>query len=171
MPLSIKDPEADRLARAVAAHTGETITQAVITALRERLAREERRAQNLDTLVDEVMKIGRHCAALPLHPGRQQLKAKYGDVYGEVVAILYQHDPIGLSGAGAPEDEYEPEAGTILPRLGEARSVADARHIIHEEFVHWFDAALAGPATDYAQIADDVWAAWERYASQQGGKA
>lgn len=70
MPLSIKDPEADRLARAVAAHTGETITQAVITALRERLAREERRTQNLDTLVDEVMEIGRHCGALPVRDPR-----------------------------------------------------------------------------------------------------
>ncbi len=64
MPLSIKDPEADRLARAVAARTGETLTQAVITALRERLAREERRAEEADTLVDEVLEIGRHCAAL-----------------------------------------------------------------------------------------------------------
>ena len=39
MALSLKDPEADRLAREVAARTGETLTRAVITALRERLAR------------------------------------------------------------------------------------------------------------------------------------
>lgn len=66
MALSIKDPEAVRLARAVAQFTGETMTQAVITALRERLAREERKAQTIDTLVDEVMQIGRHFAALPV---------------------------------------------------------------------------------------------------------
>jgi antitoxin VapB len=70
MPLSIKDPEADRLARAVAARTGETLTQAVITALRERLAREERRTEDADTLVDEVLEIGRHCAALPVRDPR-----------------------------------------------------------------------------------------------------
>ncbi len=70
MPLSIKDPEADRLARAVAARTGETLTQAVITALRERLAREEHRAEDADTLVEEVMEIGRHCAALPIRDPR-----------------------------------------------------------------------------------------------------
>lgn len=40
MALNIKDPEADRLARALAAQTGETITEAVIKALRERLKRE-----------------------------------------------------------------------------------------------------------------------------------
>jgi antitoxin VapB len=66
MPLSIKDPEADRLARAVAQRTGETITQAVITALRERLTREERKEQAIESLVEDVMEIGRHCASLPL---------------------------------------------------------------------------------------------------------
>ena len=40
MALSIKTEEADRLARALAKLTGQTITQAVTTALRERLARE-----------------------------------------------------------------------------------------------------------------------------------
>jgi antitoxin VapB len=38
MALSIKDPEADRLARAVARETGETLTGAVIQSLRERRA-------------------------------------------------------------------------------------------------------------------------------------
>ena len=66
MALSIKDPEAVRLARAVTYYTGETLTQAVIAALRERLAREERKAQEVDLLVDDVMQIGRHFAALPL---------------------------------------------------------------------------------------------------------
>lgn len=39
MALSIKTKEADELARAVASRTGETMTQAVTTALRERLQR------------------------------------------------------------------------------------------------------------------------------------
>ena len=40
MALSIKTAEADRLARALAKLTGETLTEAITTALRERLARE-----------------------------------------------------------------------------------------------------------------------------------
>lgn len=40
MALSIKSDEADRLARKLAAETGETLTEAVETALRERLDRE-----------------------------------------------------------------------------------------------------------------------------------
>ena len=70
MPLSIKDPEADRLARAVAQRTGETLTQAVINALRERLTREERKEQAIESLVEDVMEIGRHCASLPLLDAR-----------------------------------------------------------------------------------------------------
>ena len=45
MALSIKDPEADRLARELAARTGETLTEAVVVALRERLARETGRTE------------------------------------------------------------------------------------------------------------------------------
>ena len=40
MALSIKTDEADRLARSLARLTGETMTEAVTVALRERLARE-----------------------------------------------------------------------------------------------------------------------------------
>ena len=40
MALSIKTTEADRLARALAKLTGETLTEAITAALRERLARE-----------------------------------------------------------------------------------------------------------------------------------
>ena len=43
MSLNIKDPEAHRLAQAIAKSTGETITRAVMVALRERYARLERR--------------------------------------------------------------------------------------------------------------------------------
>src|ERR1700680_1350372 len=44
MALSIKSDDADRLARELAAETGETLTEAVETALRERLDRAHARA-------------------------------------------------------------------------------------------------------------------------------
>jgi len=64
MALSLKDPEADRLAREVAARTGETLTGAVIVALRERLARLRGRRRRRP-LRDELREIARRCAALP----------------------------------------------------------------------------------------------------------
>lgn len=42
MAISIKDPDTDRLARELAAITGESLTEAIRTALAERLARHQR---------------------------------------------------------------------------------------------------------------------------------
>ena len=64
MAISLKDPEADRLAREVAARTGETLTGAIITALRERLARLKGRGRRR-RLRDDLREIARRCAALP----------------------------------------------------------------------------------------------------------
>lgn len=69
MALSIKHPEADRFARALAARTGETLTEAVVTALRERLARETGRARVVP-LRDELAAIRHRCAALPVVDNR-----------------------------------------------------------------------------------------------------
>ena len=64
MPLSLKDPEADRLAREVARRTGETLTTAIVVALRERLSRlKGRRRQG--SLREDLREIGRRCASLP----------------------------------------------------------------------------------------------------------
>ena len=64
MALSLKDPEADRLAREVVARTGETLTAAIIVALRERLARLKGKRRRRP-LRDELRDIARRCAALP----------------------------------------------------------------------------------------------------------
>jgi antitoxin VapB len=50
MALSIKTEEADRLARTLARLTGETMTQAVTVALRERLERERERRKKDENL-------------------------------------------------------------------------------------------------------------------------
>ncbi len=65
MALSLKDPETDALARAVAALTGESLTEAVRTALAERLARERLRRGETTQLADQLDQLGRECAALP----------------------------------------------------------------------------------------------------------
>jgi antitoxin VapB len=72
MPISIKAPEADRLARQLAAVTGETITDAVIVAMRERLAREERKRQDKAALLEEIRAISHHCASLPVLDSRTE---------------------------------------------------------------------------------------------------
>jgi antitoxin VapB len=65
MPLSIKNPEADRLARELASTTGESLTQAIIRALRERLLRERGRARSVP-LTEELRSIRKRCSTLPV---------------------------------------------------------------------------------------------------------
>jgi antitoxin VapB len=60
MTLNIKDGQARELAQALAKETGETMTAAVIEALRERLARVQQRRRAASA--DELLAIGRRCA-------------------------------------------------------------------------------------------------------------
>lgn len=69
MPLSIKHDEADRLARDLARLTGESLTEAVLNALRERLLRQRARGRK-GRLRDDLLDIGRRCAALPVKDTR-----------------------------------------------------------------------------------------------------
>jgi antitoxin VapB len=65
MALNIRNIEAERLATELARRTGETKTDAVIRALKDRLARLKReRAPR--RLADDLEDIARHCAALPV---------------------------------------------------------------------------------------------------------
>ena len=60
--LNIKDSEAHALAAKLAKETGETLTRAVKEALRERLARVQRR-RKAGATATELLEIGRRCAA------------------------------------------------------------------------------------------------------------
>ena len=72
MPLSIKSPEANELARKLASLTGESITEAVTVAMRERLLREERKQGSKDALLADIRAIAEHCAALPVLDTRSE---------------------------------------------------------------------------------------------------
>ena len=69
MALNIRNAEAERLAAAVAKITGETKTEAVTRALRDRLAR-LRNDRTRRSLADDIDDIGRHCAALAVKDAR-----------------------------------------------------------------------------------------------------
>lgn len=82
MSISIRGRETDRLAREVAALTGETITDAIGNALRERLVRE--RARRGGGGVRQLLAIGDRCAA---HMGKRFTSA-------DIDELLY--DELGL---------------------------------------------------------------------------
>jgi antitoxin VapB len=65
MALNIRNAETERLAAELAKQTGETKTEAVTKALRERLAR-VRRERLQRSLADELEDLAKHCASLPV---------------------------------------------------------------------------------------------------------
>jgi antitoxin VapB len=69
MALNIRNPEAERLATELARATGESKTDAVTKALRDRLVR-VRLERTKRRLADELEEIAEHCASLPVIDGR-----------------------------------------------------------------------------------------------------
>ncbi len=65
MPLSIKNEEVDRLARDLADRTGESLTQAILVSLKERLERVAGRS-NAPGLREDVRRIQERVKALEL---------------------------------------------------------------------------------------------------------
>lgn len=90
----------------------------------------------------------------------EALKAQYDGLYSNVARLLRAADPIGLIAVGAPDDEYEPEVSTLLPRLREANAAGDVQRIVHEEFVRWFGPDIAGPISGYADVSERIWRIW-----------
>jgi antitoxin VapB len=81
MALNIKHPDADRLARELAARTGESLTDAVLNAIRERLRREETR-RKAPSLRRELEKIRKRCSTLPVRDRRSAEEILGYDEYG-----------------------------------------------------------------------------------------
>lgn len=73
-----------------------------------------------------------------------------------LAALLLRHDPIGLN-VGDTIDEYHAEAEHIAARLPQTTSPTEVCHVVHEVFVRWFDADLAGPQSAYETIAREIW--------------
>jgi antitoxin VapB len=69
MALSIKNQEAERLARLVSKETGESLTGAIEQALRERWERLQRKPKE-PVLVEHLLEIANRVAALPVLDNR-----------------------------------------------------------------------------------------------------
>ena len=69
MALNIKSDDADRLARQLAAETGESLTEAVVNALRERLERQ--RARQQPSMKTRLQRLAAEVAAMPVADARR----------------------------------------------------------------------------------------------------
>ena len=81
MPLNIRNEETEELATALAKLTGETKTEAVTQALRERIER-VRRGRARRRLADELDEIALHCSTLPVRDPRSTNEIMGYDEHG-----------------------------------------------------------------------------------------
>lgn len=86
---------------------------------------------------------------------RADLRKRYKGAYSWLAGLLFEEDPIGIN-FGDNSDEYEPEVGSILPRLASCRGLDDIQRVVHEEFCAWFGADTAGPFERYSRIASRI---------------
>jgi hypothetical protein len=96
---------------------------------------------------------------LPTKAERDAIKREYGALFASISAELFKADPVEIN-FGDNTDEYDPEAGTIIPRLGSATSAEDVQAIVYEEFCRWFGPVTAGPREKYASVSAKIWELW-----------
>lgn len=60
-------------------------------------------------------------------------------------------------------DEYDPEAGTIIPRLASCKSADEVTQVVHEEFLRWFDEDTVGTRERYEHVSSQIWELWEKF--------
>ena len=102
-----------------------------------------------------------------MKPDRKAALLRYEKLRRLVEDVLRRHDPIQLISIGAPDDEYEPEVGTIVPRLKEASSLHDVQQMLHQEFTKWFGAEQAGTSELYMAAAKELWWGWLHFEAQR----
>jgi hypothetical protein len=93
---------------------------------------------------------------------RKRLKREYSALFEDLSALLYRLDPMGINFEINP-DEYEPEVGTILPRILTLETSAEIEPVIREEFDMWFGAGCAIEAATYEELATEILAVLSRY--------
>lgn len=80
---------------------------------------------------------------------RKRVQQKFGELFQKASLILFRHDPIGINFEDNT-DEYDPEAGTILP---------PCQAVSHPmRFAVWFDPEIGGDEMRYDLIAKELWA-------------
>jgi len=92
------------------------------------------------------------------------------DLVEAISDALFRADPVGIN-FGTNTDEYDSEAETIVIALPNTSGPRDVQLMVHECFVQWFDAQMAGPPARYAGLADTIWGLWQRHEAQRSGSA
>jgi hypothetical protein len=98
---------------------------------------------------------------------REQVKAGNPELFTAVSQALFKADPIGITAGIKTTDEYDPEAGTIIPRLRSCTSEEETLQVVYEEFCKWFGADIAGAKDNYRAVSKEIWEIWNRHVGHE----
>src|ERR1700721_2768809 len=93
---------------------------------------------------------------------RSAVKRKYKVLFADTSALLFRLDPIGINFEDNT-DEYDPEVGTILPRLSRCQSSNEVRKVVFAGFCKWFGPETAGDEMSCSAIAEELWLLWSAH--------
>lgn len=85
------------------------------------------------------------------------IKQQNPEFFDAVSAAMYRSDPARIN-LGCNPDEYDPEAGTVIPRLEFCASEDDVMGVLYEEFCRWFGEGIMPPMEFYKELAAEIWA-------------
>lgn len=87
---------------------------------------------------------------------RSAVQSRNPRLFAAVAKAMFERNPIGINFTDNT-DEYDAEAGTVIPRLAACRSAEDVAQILHEEFRTWFGEETAGEVSAYRSLGEDIW--------------
>ena len=90
---------------------------------------------------------------------RERIRQTHPTLFAAVSGAMFHRDPVEIN-YHFNTDEYDAEAGTVIPRLKDCASAEDVASVLHEEFVRWFGSETAGPRERYLDLSTDIWALW-----------
>ena len=92
---------------------------------------------------------------------RNEVQVKDPKFFAAVSKAMFDLDPVGINFT-ENTDEYDAEAGTVIPRLAVCRSTEDVAQVLLEEFRIWFGIETTRDLATYRALAADIWLLKER---------
>ena len=106
---------------------------------------------NSDELPPEVIASVNNARA-----ARKRVQAQDPCFFAAVSSAMFQHDLIGINFTDNT-DEYDAEAGTVIPRLSTCLNAEDVARVLREEFQKWFGIETVIEVSAYYALANDIW--------------
>jgi hypothetical protein len=122
---------------------------------RNKVTQDDENPDDRDLPPEVLARVNRDRAA------RESVRRQDPQFFEAVSNLMFLRDPIGIK-FETNTDEYDPEAGTIIPRLERCASSDDVVVVLHEEFTQWFGVETAGDRSLYVELAKDIWILWQR---------